>query len=138
MKRFLKATVCSFLLAPLGAAVVLSLWGIWHHSRTTHATSVEDALGAIGIFTIASYLAMLVIGAPMFWLFRRLGWLSTRACAIGGGLAGLLFAGSLSVQYVFSIGLAQTLAQYGSALAASTVAGVAAGFIFAHFRSAAM
>jgi len=128
----------SFLISPLAAAAVLSLWGLWQHSLTTQSTSFQDVLGAVVIFTVLSYTAMLLVGAPLFLLLRHFGWVSIRACAAGGGIAGLLFAGIFSTHDAFSNGLLPTLMQYGSALTASTVGGVAAGLLFAHLRSAAI
>jgi len=34
----------SFLISPLAAAAVLSLWGLWQNALTTQSTSFQDVL----------------------------------------------------------------------------------------------
>jgi hypothetical protein len=127
-------TVRAFLLSPLGAAAVLTLWVALRDVTRTGSVRFGDFLGTAVLFTFFSYVGTLIVGAPMFFLFRRLGWTSRIACAKGGGISALLFITALTAPDVIKHGLLDTLAEYGSVMMGSVVAGVVAGLLFALFQ----
>ena len=124
-------TLCSFLLSPLGAVAVLSLWGILNHAARTGSNDVEAALSTVAIFTMLSYLATLLVGVPIFLLLRRIHWMSRTACAVGGALGGLIF---FSVPYCVWYGISSTVETRRPEMVASTAAGMVAGLLFAQLH----
>lgn len=98
----------AFLLSPLGAAMVLSMWGAWSSVPTK---GLSDVPMLLLLFAIFSYAAALVTGLPLFLIVRRMGWMSRIACVLAAGLAGFVFfVGMFSIDY----GLSNTLATRGS------------------------
>ena len=81
-------------------------------------TFEEALLGGILLAAPFSYFTMLVAGVPIFFLFRKLGWLKLWIVSFAGGIGGALIGGILIGTTIISL------------LALSTFCGLIAGAIF--------
>lgn len=116
-----------FILCPLGAAGVLTVWALRRHAILTGSNSLQDVVAVIFIFTLLSYLAALVVGVPILLLVRGVFWLSPTTCVIGGAAGGLVFT---LVPCCFWYGILKAIETCGSEMAVSAAAGMASGLLF--------
>lgn len=121
----------AFLVAPVGASIVLTAYAIFRHTAVTRSTGVDDVLVMVLIFTLMSYLGAFAVGIPIFLLLRRVSKLSTTACASGGAVGGFIF---FCLPYSLWYGLVSTLRTRTSELVVSTIAGALSGLIFDQVR----
>lgn len=110
-------------LAPAAPAALLLLWWL--------AVGDYFAWWGFGLFVIPGYVAMLLVGAPLFLLIRRKGWpLNAWRCVCAGAFSGVLSVLPLSAMDLFfganplSAKMTWALTFIGAAALAGSIAGL--------------
>lgn len=111
-------------LAPAVPALLLLTWWL--------AVGDHFAWWGFGLFVIPGYMAMLLVGAPLFFLIRRKGWpLNVWRCVSAGAISGMLSVLPLSAIDLLSGAnplsskMAWALTFVGAAALAGSIAGLA-------------
>lgn len=120
-----KSVVAAFLLAPLTPACVLMLISL-----------IGNALEGLWAFLLvapASYAVALLPGLPLYFLFRRLSWVSAFGCVVIGLLCSVvasIFFMQTSIKQALSAGSGANWSPFLSFIIIASLLGCITGYVF--------
>ena len=91
----LERIILAFLVAPLGAPVVILLG-----ASVATIILLQNVPGLFVVIGGFAYLAAFIFGLPAFFVYRTLGWTNPLLYLLGGGLIGFVF--SITLDWAFS------------------------------------